>query len=214
MCEMFPMFSNCISSDLLEQASELLGRLKYVHFVVHLVLIEDLLEVLTVLVAVVNGDCDACSAKSARAANPVQVVLRISDPFVTSAADSLCRHVEVDHDLNLWYIDTSCKHVRRDDNTDFSCPELLDHFVSFLVAHLTKNDCRLEVLPAHHFVQAVRVILGVNEYDSLGHFADIENLFDELRLFAFLAAVLELLDVVERELLLLEVNLMGCTREL
>ena len=190
--------SDCLVSDLLEHASEVLGRLKHVHFVVHLVLVEDLLEVLAVLITVVNRNCDSSSAKSTRSTNPVQIVLRVTDPLVTSLADPLRGHVEVDHNLNLWHINTSREHVCRDDNTDFSRPELFNHLISLLVAHLTKDDCRFEVLAAHHFVQAVRVILRIDENDRLSHFTDVEDFFDEFGLFALLAAVLKLLDVVKR----------------
>ena len=176
----------------------MLGRLKHVHFVVHLVLVENLLEVLAVLITIVNRDCDSSSAKSTRSTNPVQIVLRVTDPLVTSLADPLRGHVKVDHNLNLWHIDTSREHVCRDNNADFSRPELFNHLISLLVAHLTKNDCRFEVLAAHHFVQAVRVILRIDENDRLSHFTDVEDFFDEFGLFALFAAVLKLLDMVKR----------------
>ena len=206
--------SDCLGSDLLEQGSELLGRFKHVHFVVHLVFVENLLKELTVLIAVINSDCDTSRAKPARTTNPVQVILCITDPFITSTTDSRGRHIKVDNDLNLRHIDTSCQHVRRDNNADFSSPELLNHLISFLVAHLTKYDRGFKIFAAHHFVQAISIILSIDENDSLGHFTDIENLFDELWLFAFLAAILELLDVIERQLLFLKIDLMCCSCEL
>ena len=82
------------------------------------------------------------------------------------------------------------------------------------MAHLAKNDSRFEVLAAHHFVQAVRVILRVDEDDRLSHFTDVEDFFDEFRFFALFAAVLKLLDVVKRQLLFLEIDLVSRSREL
>ena len=195
--------SDRLGSDLLEQSSELLRRLKNVHFVIHGVFVEDLLEVLAIFITIVNRDCDSLSAKSACATNPMKIVLRVTHSLVASSANSLCGDIEVDHNLDFWYIDTSRKHVGRDDNTDLSCTELLDHLVTLFVAHLTENNRRLQVLTAHHLMQAVRVGFGIDEDDGLSHLANIEDFFDELGLLTLLAAIFELLDVVEGQLFLL-----------
>lgn len=144
----------------------------------------------------------------------MQVVLRIANLLIALATYLNCGHIEVDHNLDLWNIDTSCKHISCNDHADFTCSELFDHFVAFLVAHITENNGRFEVLTAHHLMQAVRIGLSIDENDCLGHLTDIKDSLDELRLFALFASVFELLNVIKRKLLLFKIDLVSLTREL
>jgi len=177
------------------------------------VFIKDLLQVLTILISVINGDRDAFGAESACAPNSVQVVLAVTNFSVASRASPLRRHIVIYHDLNLRHIDTSCQHVRGYDDADLSRPKFFNHLISLFVGHVTENDCRLQVLTTHHLMQTVSVRLSVDEYDSLGHLTDIEDVLDEIRLLSRLATILILLDVIQSEDFLLQVDLMSCTRE-
>lgn len=154
------------------------------------------------------------STKPTRTPNPVQVVFSISNSLGSTSANPLRGYIEVYDDLDLWHVDTSCQHVCSDDNTNLTRPELFDHLVSLLMAHLTENDCRLEVFTSHHLVQAVSETLGVDKDDSLGHLTNIEDILYEVRLLSWLTAVLKLLDVVQGKLLFFQVYLMSCTCKL
>ena len=123
-------------------------------------------------------------------------------------------HIKVDHNLDFRHINTSCKHIGCDDYADFAGAELFDHLIALLMAHIAENDGRFQILASHHLMQSVSVRLSIDENDSLGHLTDIKDGFDELWLFALFTPVFELLDVVERELLLLEVDLVRLTSEL
>ena len=143
----------------------------------------------------------------------MQVILSISDSLV-ALASSLRWHIEIYDNLDLGDIDTSGKQICCDNHTDLILAELSDHLVTLLRAHVSKNDSRLKILSAHHLVQAICVGLGVDEDDSLGHLAYIEDLFEEVRLLSLSTSILKLLDVVKGELLRLEVNLLGYRSEL
>lgn len=175
-------------------------------------MIEDLVQVRLILVAVVDRNSDTLGAEATRAANSVQVVLGITDSLV-AAASALRRHIEVDHDLDFGHVDTSSEHVGRDDDANFASAELSDHLVTLLDAHVTENDCRFEAILNHHVVQAVRVVLCVDEDDRLGHFARVEDLLNKFRFLTWLAAVLKLPNVVKLQLLFAQVDLLGGWRK-
>jgi len=155
------------------------------------------LKVLAIIITVVNGDCDTLSTESSRTTNSVQVVLRVTDPLVSTTAYSLCGYVEIDNDLNFWHVDTSCKHIGSDDDADFSSSEFFYHFITLLMAHITKNDGRLQVFASQCLMQTICVRLGIDKDNRLCHLANIEDFFDKLRFLSLLASVLELLDMVQ-----------------
>ena len=190
----------------------MLRSLEHVHFVVHLVVVEDLVQVALIFVAIVQGDRDALRTKSSCSTDSVQIVLRIADSLSVWTL-GLGRDIEVDHELDLGNIDASCEQISSDDDADFTGAELRNHFVTLLNAHVTEDDARLVALSAHHSVEAVCVVLRVHKNDSLGHLANVENLLDELRLLALLAPELELFDVTQVELLLIQTDLLGLLRE-
>jgi len=68
--------------------------------------IQDLLQILSIFVSVVNRDGDAFGAESARTADSVKIVFSVAYSLVARAG-ILCRHIEVDHDLNLWDVNAS-----------------------------------------------------------------------------------------------------------
>jgi len=205
--------SDVISADLVKERAQLFRGLERTHLVLHLVVVQDLVQISLVLLPVVNRNRDSLGAESARATDSVQVVLRVSDSLVASAC-ALGRHIEVDHDLNLRDIDTSGKHIGSDDDADFAGAELGDHLVTLLNAHVSENDSRLEVVLDHHVVESVSVGLGVNEDDGLGHLARVEDLLNEFGLLTLLAAELELPNMAQLQLLFAKVNLLGFWREL
>ena len=170
-------------------------------------MIEDLLKVPTVFVAVIQRNRDSLSSEASRTTYPVQVILGISNSLV-ALASPLRWHIEIYDNLDLGDIDTSGKQICCDNHTDLVLAELSDHLVTLLRAHVTENDSRLEILSAHHGVQAVCVGLGVDEDDSLGHLTYVEDLFEEFGLLSLRTSILKLLDVIEGELLRLEVNLL------
>ena len=190
----------------------MLRSLEHVHFVVHLVVVEDLVQVALIFVAIVQGDRDALRTKSSCSTDSVQIVLRIADSLSVWTL-GLGRDIEVDHELDLGNIDASCEQISSDDDADFTGAELRNHFVTLLNAHVTEDDARLVALSAHHSVEAVCVVLRVHKNDSLGHLANVENLLNELRLLALLAPELELFDVTQVELLLIQTDLLGLLRE-
>ena len=204
--------SDCVGSDFFKQGANLLRSLEHVHFVVHLVVVEDLVQVALIFVAIVQGDRDALRTKSSCSTDSVQIVLRIADSLSVWTL-GLSRDIEVDHELDLGNIDASCEQISSDDDADFTGAELRNHFVTLLNAHVTEDDARLVALSAHHGVQAVCVVLRVHKNDSLGHLANVENLLNELRLLALLAPELELFDVTQVELLLIQTDLLGLLRE-
>ena len=143
----------------------------------------------------------------------MQVILSISDSLV-ALASPLRWHIEIYDNLDLGDIDTARKQIRCDNHTDLILSELCDHFITLLWAHVSENDCRLEILSSHHGVKSVCISLGVDEDDCLGHLANIEDLLEEVRLFALSTSILILLDMVEGELLRFEVDLLGHRSEL
>ena len=171
-------------------------------------MVEDLIQVALIFVAIVQGDCDTLRTKSSCSTDSVQIVLRIADSLSVWTL-GLSRDIEVDHELDLGNIDTSCEQISSDDDADFTGAELRNHFVTLLNAHVTEDDARLVALSAHHGVEAVCVVLCVHKNDSLGHLANVENLLDEIRLLALLGPELELLDVTKIQLLLIQTDLLG-----
>ena len=173
-------------------------------------MVQDLLQVLPVVVSVVDSYRDALGAEAASATDSVQVVFSVSH---SSVAHTLCRHIEVDDDLDLGDIDTSRKQVGSDNDTDLASAELGDHLITLLNAHITEDNSGLEVVLAHHLMETVRVRLRVHEDDSLGHLARVEHLLQEVWLLSWRATVLILLDVVQLKKLLFKVDLLGGVRQ-
>ena len=171
-------------------------------------MIKDLLQVIAIFLSIIESNGDTFGAEATRTANSVQVIFCITD-FLVATTCPLCRHIEVDDDLNLRNINTTRKHVGSNDHTDLATSELTDHLVTLFRAHVTENDGGFEVLSAHHAVEALSVRLSVHENHSLCHFANIEDGLEEVRFLTWFALVLKLLDVIEMELLFLQVNLLG-----
>ena len=131
--------SDVVSPDFFKKCTELFRPLKCVHLVVHLVLIQNLLQVLFVLISVIDRQRNTLESKSACSANSVQVVLSVANPLV--AATSLPRrHIKVDDDLGLGHVNAPSKHVCRDDHAHLSRSELGNHLITLLIAHLTEDD--------------------------------------------------------------------------
>ena len=112
---------------------------KDLHFVVHLVVVEDLLQVLPVLVTIVNGQSQAKGAKATRPANSVQIVLSVAN-LLPSLTCHLSWAIKVDNDLNLGHVDASSKHVGGNDDANFTRAELSDHLVTLIRHHVAKDD--------------------------------------------------------------------------
>ena len=143
----------------------------------------------------------------------MQVILSVSNSFVALTCP-LRRHIEINDNLDLRDIDTTGEKICCDNHADLILSELSDHFVTLLRTHVSKDDSRLEILSPHHVVKTVSVSLGVDKDDCLSHLAYVEDLLEEVWLFALLASILKLLDMVELELLWLEINLLGHRSEL
>jgi len=77
-----------------------------VHFFVHIVVVQNLLEIVLVLVAVIERDGDSLGAKSARSTDSVEVVFGVAHALPLRA-HCLRWHVEVNNDLDLGHVDTS-----------------------------------------------------------------------------------------------------------
>ena len=105
-----------------------------------MILIENLLQVLTVIITVIQRNCNTLSTEATRASNPMQVVLCVSNSLSSILAYSLGGHIEVDDDLDLWHVNASRQHVSCDHDANLSRPKLLNHLISLLMAHLTEND--------------------------------------------------------------------------
>ena len=142
----------------------------------------------------------------------MQVVLSIAYSLLTTAGPLLW-YVKVDDDLRLRHVDTASKHVCGDDDAHLSRPELGDHLVTLLHTHITEDDSRFKTFFAHHLMKPICVGLRIHEDHSLCHLANVEDLLEKLWLLALLTAILELLDVIQRELLFLQTDLLGGGRE-
>ena len=175
-------------------------------------MIKDLLQVIAIFLSIVQRNCDTFGTEATRTANSVQVIFCISD-FLVASTCPLDWHVEIDNDLDFRDVNTTSKHVSSDDNADLASPELTNHFVTLLRAHVAENDGRFEVLSAHHAVEALSIRLSVHKDHSLSHLTNIEDGLEEVRLLTLLALELILLDVIEMELFLLQVDLLGLRRE-
>jgi len=175
-------------------------------------MIENLFQVALVFITIIQGDCDTLRTKSSCSTDSVEIVLRVADSLSVWSL-GLSRDIKVDNELDLRDIDTSCEQISCDDDADLSSAELGNHFVTLLNAHVSEDDARLVALSTHHGVEAVCVVLCVHKNNSLGHFANVENLLDEIRLLALLSPVLELFNVTQVELLLIQTDLLGLLSE-
>lgn len=175
-------------------------------------MIQDLLQVLAVIVAIIKRDGDTLGAKSTCTANPMQIVLGISFFLLTSA--SLGRDIEVDNHLNFRHIYTASEQISSDNHRNFACSELGNHLVALIGAHISKDDGRLVTLFSQHLMQAVRIVPSIDENDSLSHFTHIEDGFEEFWFLSGLTTELILADIVQLELLLTQVDLLSFSREL
>ena len=87
----------------------------------------------------------------------------------TGAADSvdvvflLLWQLEVDNEADLLNIDTTSKHVRRDQDTHGTRSELLHHDFSLLLVHLTVHAGDDEVLLSHAALELVDLVLHTGD---------------------------------------------------
>ena len=106
-------------------------------------MVQDLVQVNFIDLSVVDSDRKTLCTEPARAPNPMQVVLWVSLLFILSRAHH-DRNIKIDNDLNLRNVDAPSEHICSDDYCNFAGPELLNHFVSLLVVHLSENDDHLK----------------------------------------------------------------------
>eukprot|EP00355_Strombidium_rassoulzadegani_P009627 CAMPEP_0168618320 /NCGR_PEP_ID=MMETSP0449_2-20121227/6011_1 /TAXON_ID=1082188 /ORGANISM="Strombidium rassoulzadegani, Strain ras09" /LENGTH=249 /DNA_ID=CAMNT_0008659191 /DNA_START=111 /DNA_END=860 /DNA_ORIENTATION=+ len=186
----------------------MVGALQLLDFILTLKVIHNLIKVLFVEVAIPKGDGDSLSSKSTSSSNSVDVGLRartlLLGLMVPGGGD-----IEIDDELGLRNVDSSCQDVRADEHVDLLVPELLHDLVPLILTHLTEEDVRVEVLLLEQAVDGLSEVLGVDEDEGLGLLADLEDLLDKLA--SLLAAHLELLDVLQlvHDLLVVQLDLGG-----
>lgn len=157
-------------------------------------MIQDLLQVLAVIIAIIKRDGDTFGAKSTCTANSMQIVLSISFFLLTSA--TLGRDIEVDNHLNFRHIDTASEQISSDNHRNFSCSELGNHLVTLIGAHISKDYGGLVAFLSQHLMQTIRIVPGIDENDSLSHFTHIEDGLEEFWFLCGLTTELILADVV------------------
>ena len=82
-----------------------------------------------------NLHCDTISAESTSSTHSMHVG-RVVRLFPTAGFEDE-GHVEADHEVDLWDIDSPCQHVRRDQSSEFKHTEVINNLVSFSVVQLT-----------------------------------------------------------------------------
>lgn len=103
----------------------------------HVVVLHDVVQVLLVHSSVVNRQSQSLGTEATSSSDSMQVVFWVG---LLLTVDSHGGHIEVNHNLDFRDVNTSGQQVRSDHDFDFSCSELVDHLVSFLVVHVSEND--------------------------------------------------------------------------
>ena len=204
--------SDLVSADLLEQGLKLVAAtFQWLALALHVIVVKDLIKVNLVLISVVDAHSEALDSESAGSSDSVHIVFKVSMLISTW---SLCWHIEVDNNLDLWHVNTSSEQVSRDDHADLTRAELLNHLISLTGIHISKDDGRLEVSLSHHVVQSLSELPRVHEDHCLGHLAHSEDLLNELWLLAWLTSHFKLLNMIELQLLLVQLDLVGFRGEI
>lgn len=183
----------------------MLRTIELLNGVTHLVVLHDVIDHRLVDVSIVNGEGDATGAEAASAPDSVEEILVVSLklPFLVL----LRRHIVVDHELGLWDVDTTRNYVCRDQDVDLAVAEPVHDLVALFILHLAEENVALMTVPLQDAVDMLGVVLRVHENEGLRCLASREDLLDEVKLLALSAAVLELLDVAQLQLLRLDFDL-------
>ena len=107
------------------------------------------------------------------------------------------RHVEVDDQLGLRYVNTSGDQVGCNEHIDLLLSESVHRRVSLLLRHLTEHDIRFKVCRSQHSVHCLCELLGVHKDEGLSKLTESEDLLDEVELLALLTLHDILLDAFE-----------------
>eukprot|EP00955_Chlamydomonas_euryale_P058067 356968-Chlamydomonas_euryale.AAC.11 len=140
-------------------------------------------------------DCNAFAAKAARAANAVQVVLR------------LARQVVVDDQRHLLHINAACQQVGRDEHARRARAELAHDDVPRVLVHVAVRR-RYGVVALSHLVgQPVNLASCVGKDDRLRDGQRLVQVAQRVQLPILLVDVdVELLDTLEGKLITLDQN--------
>lgn len=183
----------------------MLRTIELLNGITHLVVLHDVIDHRLVDVFIVNGEGEAIGAEAASAPDSVEEILVVSLklPFLVL----LRRHIVVDHELGLWDVDTTRDYVCRDQDVDLARAELLHDLVALVIPHLAEENVALMTVLLQAAVDILGVVLRVHENEGLRSLASREDLLEEVKLLAWSAAVLELLDVAQLQLLRLDFDL-------
>eukprot|EP00754_Rhynchopus_humris_P014021 Rhum_TRINITY_DN14363_c0_g1::Rhum_TRINITY_DN14363_c0_g1_i2::g.84527::m.84527 len=191
-----------------EEAARLPARLLQVGREVHRELLDrrvvELLELLEQghVLGVDEVDSNSLAAVTARATNAVEVVLLVR------------RQVEVDHDGNVLHVNATGQQVRRDQHTRRARPEDLHHLLTLALRHVGVHERHGELLLVHLLGQPVDLPPRVAEDHGLRDRHGVVQVHEGLELELLLHGHVELLDTLERQLLLLHQDADRLTHEL
>ena len=106
--------------------------------------------------------------------------------------------IEVDDKLYCVHVKTSRENIRCDNHIDLSFSELFDAFVSFFLGQFAEHNKASVTLLIQSVIHVFSKTNGIDENDSLRVIIEsLEDFHNVINLFALIALVIELLNVVQ-----------------
>lgn len=131
----------------------MVGSIKLVHVTAHIIVLDNVIEMLLILWPIIDCKSNSLGSESTRSTNPVKINFWISHGFILKL---YYRYIVVDDELRLWYVDTSSDHVCCDQYVDILISELFNGSITLFLGHLGKHNVRFEVI----FCEKVVDLLG------------------------------------------------------
>ena len=164
---------------------------------------DDVEEVFLIFFAIEKSESYAWVAESARSSNTVQVTFIVWEMILRG-------DIEVDDKLYCVHVKTSRENIRCDNHIDLSFSELFDAFVSFFLGQFAEHNKASVTLLIQSVIDIFSKTNCIDENDSLRVIIEsLEDFHNVINLFASIALVIELLNVVQLDWLYLHCYLNG-----
>jgi len=162
---------------------------EWLDLVLHFIVANDFEEIFLILISIEESESDSGIAKSANSSNTMHVAFIVWEMI-------LWRNVKIDNELNGMHVKTTREQICCYNNIDRAFSEFLNAFISFFFSHITKHNEASVFFFIKSVVYLFCKIFRVNENDCLSVVIErIKNLHDVINLSAFLALMIELLNI-------------------
>ena len=188
---------------------EMLRATQLLYGALHIVMSNDIVEVLLVHLTVVKCESDTVDAETSSSTDSMEVCLGIRCSSLTIEGGG---NIIINDELRLKNVNTSGEHVGSNKHVDLLVAELPDGFITLLICHVGEHEIRCETLLSKFSMHGLGKLLGVHEDECLRHLTSLEDFLDEIELLTRLALHSELLHIRELQLLVFHLDLL-CHRD-